>query len=132
MLGRGVPAESVDGQRLHSFFCRALLHPCDGSMVFGGRLGGRVLDIYIYILNFYWLCWVFVAAHGFSLVLASGGYSLVVACRLLTVVASLVAKHRLWSVGSVVAPPGLSCSAACGLIPDQGWNQCPLHCKADS
>ena len=55
MLGRGVPAESVDGQRLHSFFCRALLHPCDGSMVFGGRLGGRVLDIYIYILNFYLL-----------------------------------------------------------------------------
>ena len=30
--------------------------------------------IFIYFLNF-WLCWVFVAACGFSLVAASGGYS---------------------------------------------------------
>ena len=85
----------------------------------GGRLGGRVLDFFFFFLT-YWLCWVSVAAHGFSLVLASGDYSLVVVCSLLTAVASLVAKHRLWSMGSVVAAPGLSCSAACGIIPDQG------------
>ena len=29
-------------------------------------------------LLIYWLCWVFVAAHGFSPVVASGGYSLIV------------------------------------------------------
>ena len=32
---------------------------------------------------------------GFSLVVASGGYSLVVMCRLLIAVASFVAEHRL-------------------------------------
>ena len=26
----------------------------------------------------------------------------------------------------------LSCATACGLLPDQGSNQCPRHCKADS
>ena len=49
---------------------------------------------------------------GFSLVLASLGYSLVVACKLLIEVASLVAehKHRLqqWGlVGSAVTAPRL-------------------------
>ena len=33
--------------------------------------------LFIYCLFIYfWLCWVFVAAHGLSLVVASGGYSL--------------------------------------------------------
>ena len=45
---------------------------------------------------------------GFSLVVASGGYSLVID-RLLIAVASLVAKHRLRGVGaSVVVALGLS------------------------
>ena len=43
----------------------------------------------------FWLHWVFVATQAFSLVAASGSYSLVAACRLLIVVASLVAEHRL-------------------------------------
>ena len=41
----------------------------------------------------YRLCRLLVA--WFSLVVASGGYSLVVMCRLLIVVASLVAEHGL-------------------------------------
>ena len=36
--------------------------------------------IYFFFLNkfiyFFWLCWVFIAARGLSLVAASGGYSL--------------------------------------------------------
>ena len=39
--------------------------------------------------------WGFVAACRLSLVVASGGYSPVEVCRRLTVVASLVAEHRL-------------------------------------
>ena len=39
------------------------------------------------------MCWVFSVARAFSLVTASWGYSLVVACGLLTVMASLVAAH---------------------------------------
>ena len=34
--------------------------------------------------------------------------------------------------GSVVVAHGLSCSVACGILPDQGSNPCPLHWQADS
>ena len=50
----------------------------------------------------------------------------------LTIAASLVAEHRLQSTGSVVVAHGPSCSAACGIFPDQGSNPCPLHWQADS
>ena len=33
---------------------------------------------------------------------------------------------------SAVVAHGLSCSIACGIVPGQGSNQCPLHCKANS
>ena len=46
--------------------------------------------------------------------------------RLLTAAASLVAEH-----GLVVAHT-LSCSAACGIFPDQGLNPCLLHWQVDS
>ena len=34
------------------------------------------INIFIYLFNLFWLRWVFVAARGLSLVVASGGYSL--------------------------------------------------------
>ena len=34
--------------------------------------------------------------------------------------------------GSVAVAHGPSCSAACGILPDQGLNPCPLHWQADS
>ena len=34
--------------------------------------------------------------------------------------------------GSVVVAHGPSCSAACGILPDQGSNPCPLRWQADS
>ena len=46
-------------------------------------------------LIYFWLHWVFIAACGLSLVVKSGDYSLVVVCRLFTVVASLFVEHRL-------------------------------------
>ena len=58
--------------------------------------------LYFYVSKFliifkicFWLSWVFVAACGLSLAAVSGDYSLVVVCRLLTVVASLVVDHGL-------------------------------------
>ena len=45
---------------------------------------------------------------------------------------SVVVGRGLWSAGSVVVAHGLSCSAACGIFPDQGSNPCPLHWQADS
>ena len=54
--------------------------------------------IYFYI--YFWLCWVFVAAGGLSLVAVSGSYSLLqLVYRLLIAVASLVAEHGLWAHG---------------------------------
>ena len=64
--------------------------------------------------------------------------------RLLAAAASLLVEHRLWVPSSVLAARGLwgavsavvalglSCSAACGIFPDEGLNACPLHGKADS
>ena len=89
-----------------------------------------------------WLYWVFLATCRSSLVAAIRGYSLVVVCGLLTVVASLAGGHRLWGAQvSVAAAHGLSsfsfwelehrsiavlhalsCSTACGIFPDHGWN----------
>ena len=70
---------------------------------------------------------------GFSLIMESGVYSPVSVCRLLTAVASLVAELGLQSMqASVVVVHRLSCSAACGIFPDQGSNPCLLRWQADS
>jgi len=45
---------------------------------------------------------------------------------------SIIVVPMPWSTGSVVVAHGLSCSLACGIIPDQGSNWYRLHCKADS
>ena len=50
----------------------------------------------------------------------------------LTVAASLVAEHRLQTRRLSNCGHGPSCSAACGILPDQGSNPCPLHWQADS
>ena len=85
-----------------------------------------------YYLFIYWLCWVFVSVRGLSLVVASGGHS---SSRC----AGLSLPRPLWlrstgssRAGSVVVAHGPSCSAACGIFPDQGSTPCPLHWQADS
>ena len=87
--------------------------------------------IYLFIYLFL-LCWVFVSVRGLSLVVASGGHSSLRCAGL-----SLSRPLLLWSTGfgragSVVVAHGPSCSAACGIFPDQGSNPCPLHWPADS
>ena len=77
------------------------------------------------VFVYFWLCWVFIA--GFSLVVASRGYSLTAVHKLLIAFASLVAEHGLsgaWAsvvlasglqtTGSVVVAHRLRCSMACG------------------
>ena len=70
--------------------------------------------------------------RGLSLVVASGGHSSS-RCAGLSPSRPLL----LWSTGSrcagsVVVAHGPSRSAACGILPDQGSNPCPLHWQADS
>ena len=72
------------------------------------------------------------AARAFSLVVASGVYSLVATCRLLVAGASLVClrAHRLQELqhsGSVVVARELTSCKARGIFPDQGPNPCLLH-----
>ena len=56
---------------------------------------------YYFLFIYQWLCWIFIAVQGLSLVVVSVGYSVIVALGLL-VLASLVEELRLWSVSSVV------------------------------
>ena len=70
--------------------------------------------------------------HELSLVVASGGHSSSRCAGL-----ALSRPLLLWSTGSrragsVIVAHGPSCSAACGIFPDQGPNPCPLHRQADS
>ena len=91
----------------------------------------NIANIYIFLI-YLWLCWVFVSVRGLSLVVASGGHSPSRCAGL-----SLSRPLLLRSTGSRRAGPaivahGPSCSAACGILPDQGSNPCPLHWQADS
>ena len=63
------------------------------------------LCLLIYLLI--WLCWVFAAAHGLSVVSESRGYSLGAVYRLLIAVVSLAGEHRLLrvAVGNCGAEP---------------------------
>ena len=75
---------------------------------------------------------VFVSVRGLSPVAASGGHSSLRCAGL-----SLSRPLLLQSTGSrraglVAVAHGPSCSAACGIFPDQGSNPCPPHWQADS
>ena len=97
-------------------------------------------DPVILFFFFFCLCWIFIAAQGFSVVAASSDYSL-----LWYMGFSLGWLLLLWSIGSRHASfsscntqtqylhhMGFSCSKACGIFPDQGLNPCSLHWQEDS
>ena len=68
----------------------------------------QVTHSFTYLLLCFWLCWVFVASHRLSLVVASGGYSLRCGvCGLLVAVAPLVTEQGLQGTwASAVVVPG--------------------------
>ena len=85
-----------------------------------------------YVFIYFWLCWVFVSVLGLSLVVASGGHSSSRCAGLSLSWPLLLRSTGSRRAGSVVVAHGPSCSAACGILPDQGSNPCPLHQQADS
>ena len=91
----------------------------------------KISIIYVFIIYF-WLCWVFVAVQGLSLVAESGGSSLVAVCRLLIMVASRRRAQAIEHAGfrSCVHRP--SCPVARGVFLDEGLNPCALHKQVDS
>ena len=72
------------------------------------------------------------SVRGLSLVVASGGHSSSRCAGLSLSWPLLLQSTGSRFAGSVVVAHGPSCSAACGIFPDQGSNPCPLHWQADS
>ena len=90
--------------------------------------------IFIFYLSIYLfrLCWVFISVRGLSLVAASGGHSSLRCAGLSLSRPLLLRSTGSRRTGSVIVAHGPSCSAACGIFPDQGSNPCPLRRHADS
>ena len=89
-----------------------------------------ILNIYLFI--YFWLCWVLVSVRGLSLVAASGDH-LSSRCAGLSPSWPLSLRSTASRcAGPAAVAHGPSCSAACGIPPDQGSNPCPLHWQADS
>ena len=88
--------------------------------------------IFIYLFIYFWLCWVFVSVQGLSLVAASGGHSSLQCAGLSPSRPLLLRSTGSRRAGSAIVAHGPSRSAACGILPDQGSNPCPLHWQADS
>ena len=97
-----------------------LRHPLTDPHALGQNCGG----FFFSYLFYFWLFWVLAAMHGFSLIVVTWG--LLSSCGTWASGWLLL----LWSMGSRAR--GLSCYAACGIFPDQGWNPCALQCQADS
>ena len=74
---------------------------------------------------YFWLCWVFVSVQGLSLVVASGGHSSSWCAGLSLSRPLLLRSTGSRCTGSAVVAHGPSCSAACGIFPDQGSNPFP-------
>ena len=90
------------------------------------------LFLHFYLFIYFWLCWVFIFVWGLSLVAASG-HHFSSRCVGLSLSRHLLLRSTgSRRAGSVVMAHRPSCSAACGIFPDQGSNLCPLHWQADS
>ena len=85
-----------------------------------------------YLFIYFWLCWVFVSVQGLSPVAASRGHSSSRCAGLSLSRPLLLRSTGSRCAGSVIVAHGPSCSAVCGIFPDQGSNPCPLHWQADS
>ena len=131
-------------QLCHFSFCHFCSNKAQLFFLFQFETSSSLLFVFIYLFVYLfiylWLHWVFIAVRGFLIAVAS----LVVehglqACGLqylwaqyLWHAGSVFVARRLQSTGSVVVAHGLSCSAACGIFPDQDSNPCPLYWQADS
>ena len=86
------------------------------------------LNLFIY----FWLCWVFISVRGLSLVAASGGHSSSRCAGLSPSRPLSLRSTGSRRAGSAIVAHGPSRSTACGILPDQGSNPCPLRWQADS
>ena len=88
-----------------------------------------LLIFFLFKFIYLWLCCVFIATLGLSLIVVSGGYSLLMYAGFS--LQQLLLLQITGSRPSVVVAHGFSGSMACGIFLDQGSNPCPLHWQAD-
>ena len=92
--------------------------------------------IYLFIYLFFIIIFLAVLGLRFcarvSPAAASGGHSSSWCAGLSLSRPLLLRSTGSRRAGSVVVAHGPSCSAACGIFPDQGSNLCSLHWQADS
>ena len=87
----------------------------------------------IFFFNNYLFIYLFLAVlglrfvRGLSPVAESGGHSSSRCAGLSLLRPLLLRSTGSRRAGSVAVAHGPSCSAACGIFPDQGSNPCPLH-----
>ena len=119
--------------------CRSLIF-CDDEMgskqtALVGSRESRIFLFVCFLINlfiYFWLCWIFVSVRAVSPVAASGGRSSSRCAGLSLSRPLLLRSTGSRRAGSVAVAHGPSCSAACGIFPDQGSNPCALHWQADS
>ena len=80
--------------------------------------------LFVFIIYF-WLCWVFVAARGLSLVAENGDYSLLRCTAPHCGGFSCCGAQALGVRASVVVAHGLSCFVACGIFPTRARTHVP-------
>ena len=118
------------------------MKPSGPGLLFVGRFffflnNGLSCLIYFYFI-FYFFYILFLAVLGLRFCVRAfsscgeRGPLFIAVCRPLTIAASLVAEHRLQTRRLSSCGSRASCSAACGIFPDQGSNPCPLHWQAES
>ena len=93
------------------------------------RIFFLILFIYLFIFGCVgssFLC------EAFLLLRRAGGYSSLRCAGVSLSRPLLLRSTGSRRAGSVVVSHGPSCSAACGILPDQGSNPCPVHWQADS
>ena len=112
-----------------------IIHFCYGVLI--SHISFFLKLIWLYFFFFFkfiylWLCWVFVSVRGLSLVAASGDHSSLRCAGLSPSWPLLLRSTGSRRAGSAIVAHGPSCSAARGILPDQGSNPCPPHWQADS
>ena len=113
------------------------------SLKHGWKEIGLVQSSFFFFFKSSWLTYLFISfiflavlglrfyARAFSSC-GKRGPLFIAVCGPFTVAASLVGSTGSRRAASVVVAHGPSCSAACGILPDQGSNPCRLHWQADS
>ena len=127
--GAQMPITALSSTDLTSLVICPLLHVWGCSIGCAGTRGQGKCEpgfysILFFLINYFWLHWVFVAAQDLlstcdAWASHGGGFS---CCR----------AQFLGCAGSVAVVHGLSCSVAYGVFLDQGSNPCPLHWQVDS